>query len=144
MLKAYKISRNTGKTELVLFMSSEKQLNSELRIILNGKNFETNSVKYLGIQFDKNLTCKQQIYRVVINLNNGNAMVSKLRHVLDIKTLRSVYYAIFESHLLYASLAWGQNTYSVKRLHLLQMKSFRTMFFQNELKISKFSYRPSI
>ena len=30
---------------------------------------ETDSVKYLGIQFDKNVTCKQQINRVIINLN---------------------------------------------------------------------------
>ena len=50
--------------------------------------------------------------------------------MLDIKTLKSVYYAIFESHLWYASLAWLQNTSSVKRLHLLQKKSLRLMFFQ--------------
>ena len=58
-------------------------------------------------------------------------MLSKLRHVLDIKTLRSVYYAIFESHLCYASLVWAQNTNSVKRLHLLKKKSLRIMFFQS-------------
>ena len=58
-------------------------------------------------------------------------MLSKLRHVLDIKTLRSVYYAIFEPHLCYASLVWAQNTNSVKRLHLLQKKSLRLMFFQS-------------
>ena len=53
--------------------------------------------------------------------------MSKLRHVLDIKTLRSVYYAIFESHLCYASLAWAQKTNSVKRLHLLQKKPLRML-----------------
>ena len=58
-------------------------------------------------------------------------MLSKLRHVLDIKTLRSVYYAIFESHLCYASLVWAQNTNSVKRLHLLQKNFLRIMFFQS-------------
>ena len=56
--------------------------------------------------------------------------LSKLRHVLDIKTLRSVYYPIFESHLCYASLFWTQNTNSVERLHLLQKKSLTIMFFQ--------------
>ena len=61
----------------------------------------------------------------------ANAMLSKLRQVLDIKTLRLVYYAIFESHLCYASLLWAQNTNSVKKLHLLQKKSLRTMFFQS-------------
>ena len=106
-LKANEIFSNTGKTELVLFTSPKKQIDSEFKIILNGKNYETDLVKYLRIQIDKNLTCKQQIDRVVIGLNKGNAMISKLRHVLDIKTLRSVYYTIFESHLRYTSFCLG-------------------------------------
>ena len=57
-------------------------------------------------------------------------MLSKLKHVLDIKTLRSVHYAIFESRLCHASLVWAQNTNSVKRLHLLLKTSLRIMFFQ--------------
>ena len=118
-LKANKISLNVGKTELVLFTSSKKQLDCDLKIKLNGKRFYgTDSVKYLGIQIEKRLTWKQQINHVAFKLNKANAMLSKLRHVLDIKTLRSVYYAIFESHLCYASLVWAQNTNSVKRLHL--------------------------
>ena len=99
-LKANKISLNVGKTELVLFTSSKKQLDCDLKIKLNGKRlYETDSVRYLGIQIDKRLTWKQQINNVALKLNKANAMLSKLRHVLDIKTLRSVYYAIFESHL---------------------------------------------
>ena len=116
----------------MLFTSSKKQLNCDLKIKLNGKRlYETDSVRYLGIQIDKRLTWKQQINNVALKLNKANAMLSKLRHVLDIKTLRSVYYAIFESHLCYASLVWAQNTNSVKRLHLLQKKSLRIMFFQS-------------
>ena len=49
-------------------------------------------------------------------------MLSKLRHVLGKKTLRSVYYAIFESHLCYASFFSAENTNSIQRLHLLQQK----------------------
>ena len=61
-------------------------------------------------------------------------MLSKLRHVLDVKTSSSVYYAIFESHLCYASLVWAQNPNSVKRLikrHLLHKKSLRISFCQS-------------
>ena len=36
-LKANKISLNVGKTELVLFTSSKKQLDCDLKIELNGK-----------------------------------------------------------------------------------------------------------
>ena len=131
-LQANKISPNVGKTELVFFTSSKKQLECDLKIKFNGKRFyETDSVKYLGIQIDKRLTWKQHINHVVLKLSKANAMLSKLRHVLDIKTLRSVYYAIFEPHLCYASLVWEQNTNSVKRLHLLQKKSHRLMFFRS-------------
>ena len=131
-LKTNKISLNVGKTELVLFTSSKKQLECDLKIKLNGKRlYETDSVKYLGIQIDKRLTWKQHIKHLAFKLNKANAMLSKLRHVLDIKTRRSVYYAIFESHLFYASLVWAQNNNSAKGLHLLQKKSLRLMFFQS-------------
>ena len=84
---------------------------------LNGKRlYETDSVRYLEIQIDKRLTWKHQINHVVLKLDKANAMLSKLRHVLDIKTLRSVYYAIFESHLCYASLVWHKT--------LIQLKGF--------------------
>ena len=56
-LKANKISLNVGKTELVLFISSKKQLDCDLKIKLNGKRlYEIDSVKYLGIQIEKRLT----------------------------------------------------------------------------------------
>ena len=65
---------------------------------------------------------------MALQLNKANSI---LRHIFDIKTLRSVYCAIFEPHLCYASLVWAQNTNSVKRLHLFQKKSLRLMFFQS-------------
>ena len=166
-LKANKISLNVGKTELVLFPSSKKQLHCDLKIKLNGKRlYETDSVRYLGIQIDKRLARKQQINHMALKLNKRQCYVVKinfhdggrhhietspliypanqwtgfymitafvmkeLRPVLDIKTLRLVYYAIFESHLCYASLVWAQNTNLVIRLHLLQKKSL-SMFFQS-------------
>ena len=113
------------------FTWSKKHLDCDLKIKLNGKRlYETDSIKYLRIQIDKRLTWKHQINHVALKLNKANAMLSKVRHVLDIKTLRSVYYAIFESHLCYASLVWAQNLNSVKRLYLLQKKSLRMIFFQ--------------
>ena len=122
-LKANKISLNVGKIELGLFTSSKKQLDCDLKIKLNGKRlYKTDSAWYLEIQIDKRLTWKQQTIRVALKLKTANAMLSKLIHVLDMKTLSSVYYDIFESYLCYASLVWTQNTNSVKRLYLLRNK----------------------
>ena len=120
------------KLNLFFLLHLRNNLIFDLKIKLNGKRLsETDSFKYLRIQIDERLTWKQQVNYVALKLNKANAMLSKLRHVLDIKTLRSVYYAIFESHLCYASLVWAQNTNSVKRLHLLQKISLRIMFFQS-------------
>ena len=59
-------------------------------------------------------------------------MLSKIRHYVDIKTLKTIYHAIFESRPSYASLVWAQkNSSRVKRLHILHKKSLRLCFFQN-------------
>ena len=99
-LKANKISLHVFKAELKLFTSSKKQLDCDLKKKLNGKRlYEKNSVRYFAIQIDRRLTWKDQINYVAPKLNKVNAMLSKLAHVLDLKTLRSVYYAVFECHL---------------------------------------------
>ena len=45
-------------------------------------------------------------------------MLSKLRHFVNKGILLSVYYAIFNSHLTYLSLVWGQAKYSLNRTTL--------------------------
>lgn len=47
---------------------------------------------------------------VAIKLNYVNVMLSKLRHVLNTKTLKSVYYLILKFRLRYNSLVCAQNT----------------------------------
>ena len=66
--------------------------------------YETDSVKYLGFEIDKRIPWKQQISHVALKLNKGNDMFSTLRHVLDIEIVRSICYAIFQSHQYYVSL----------------------------------------
>ena len=91
--------------------------------------YEKELVKYLRIQFDKKLIWKQDINPVILKLNKANAILSKIGHVLDIKTLRSVYYAIFGSRLCYVSLAWAQKSNSLKRPYLLRKTSSRILLF---------------
>ena len=90
---------------------------------------QTHSVKYLGINIDENW--KQQISDTAIKLNKVNGILSKLRHFIDRKTLKSIYHAIFEPHLYYSSLVWAQNSNSIKRLFVLQKKSLRIIYLLN-------------
>ena len=52
-----KICLNISKTEVVLFNSLKKPTDSDLHLKLNGKRLSPkDSVKYLGIKLDNNLT----------------------------------------------------------------------------------------
>ena len=96
---------NVNNAEVFLFKSSRKFTDILFKLKRYGKSlYPTNSVKYLGIKTDENLNWKQQTSDIDIKLNKENAILSKLRHFVDRKTLRSIYHAIFEPHLHYSWL----------------------------------------
>ena len=49
------------------------------------------------------------------------------------KTLRNIYYTIFDSHLTYSCIVWAQNINTVNRLIILQKKVLRIMNFKDQL-----------
>ena len=68
-----------------------------LRKILNKKNH----VRYSGIKIDENLNWKTHAQELASKLNKRNSLLSKLRHFVSSYILRSVYFAIFQSHINY-------------------------------------------
>ena len=58
-----------------------------------------------------------------VMLNRANAMLLKIRNYLNTKTLRNIYFAIFDSHLSYSCIVWTQNINTVRRLTILQKKA---------------------
>ena len=49
------------------------------------------------------------------------------------KTLRNIYFAIFDSHLTLIEFVWAQNINTVRRLIILQKKALRIMNFKNQI-----------
>ena len=133
-LSANKISPNGEKTELVIFKSPRKVLSDEIKIKLTGKMlYPSNSVKYLGLRIDKPLHWHDQVNNIVTKLNRANALLLKIKNYVKIKTLRNIYYAIFDSHLIYSCIVWAQNINTVNRLIILQKKALRIMNFKDQL-----------
>ena len=52
-------------------------------------------------------------------------MLCKLHHYVNKVTIKSIYYAIFHSHLSYICTAWGQNLNPKHRINLLEKKAIR-------------------
>ena len=123
-LSANNISLNVEKTELVIFKSPRKVLLDEIKIKLSGKRlYPSNSVKYLGIKIDRFLHWHDQVNSIAVKLNRANALLLKIRNYVNTKTLRNIYFAIFDSHLSYSCIVWAQNINTVRRLIVLQKKA---------------------
>ena len=100
---------NVKKTELVIFKHQRKKLDSPIKIKLSRKRlYPSKSVKYLGIKIDENLNWKQHIHDIAIKLNRANALLSIIRNYVNKLTLRTIYFAIFDSHINYVNLIWDQ------------------------------------
>ena len=122
-LNASKISLNIKRTELVIFKHKKKKLECSIRIKLSRKRlYPSISIRYLGVKVDGNLNRKDHIHDVAIRLKRANALLFKIRNYVDFKTLKSIYFAIFDSHINYANLIWGQNVNSSFRIVNLQKK----------------------
>ena len=59
-------------------------------------------------------------------------MLYKVRQFVNEKTLISIYHAIFDSHLNYASIVWGQTKSSINRVFTIQKKAIRTIHFKGK------------
>ena len=46
-------------------------------------------------------------------LNRTNGLLAKLRHQVSSSLLKTIYFALFDSHLCYASQVWGQGSNNV-------------------------------
>ena len=63
-------------------------------------------------------------------LNRANALLFKMRKYVSLKTLRSIYFAIFDSYLSDYCLVWAQNRCTIQRIVILQKKAVRIINFQ--------------
>ena len=122
------ISLNVEKTELVIFKHKKKKLECPIRIKLSRKRlYPSNSIKYLGVKIDKNLNWNDHIHDIATKLNRANALLFKIRNYVNFNTLKSIYFAIFDSHIDYAKLVWVQNLNFALRIVNLQKKAIRNI-----------------
>ena len=68
------------KTETVIFKSKHKKFKGDLKINLCAKRlYPTESVKYLGVNIDTNLSWQRHVNYLSIKLNRANALLFKMR-----------------------------------------------------------------
>ena len=118
-LRANKISLNASKTELVIFKKQNQGLTKHLNFRLSGQKITpTQSTIYLGIVLDENLNWDNHLSCLIIKLSRAVGILSKLRYYVDFHTLRTIYFALFESHINYCLPCFGH--IKIEQLNKLQ------------------------
>lgn len=89
---------------------------------------QAESVKYLGVVIDRNLKWDRHILSVCNTLRSILFRFRYLKRILDIPTLKTIYYALVESRLRYGIVAWGSSVKEhIKKLEVVQKKFIKIM-----------------
>ena len=90
---------------MVIFKSKQKNFEGDLKIKFCGKRlYPTESVKYLGVKTDTNLSWQYHVNDLSFKLNRANALLFKMRKYVSLEILGSTYFAIFDYYLPYCCL----------------------------------------
>ena len=86
-----------------------KKVDIPIKVKLNCRRlYPSKSVQYIGIKINETFNWKQRIHDIAVKLNRANALLSIVRNYVNKLTLRTIYFAIFCSHINYVNLTWGQ------------------------------------
>ena len=134
-LLANKISLNAAKTELIFFRRPSQNI-PEIKIKVNGKKlYPSNYIKYLGINLDEHLTGSAHMSSLAPKLKRANGMLAKIRHYVESDQLKSLYFSIFSSHMLYGSQIWGQvKNIDFRNLQVIQNNAIRLISFEQDFR----------
>ena len=107
-LNSKRISLNVAKTEIAIFRRKKKHLDCDINLKLCGKILKPSTyIRYFGIYLDEYINWSPHINHFSQKLVKANAMLCKLQHFVNVATIKSVYYAIFHSHLSYMFVLHG-------------------------------------
>ena len=131
LLRASKISLNTSKTEIVIFRPRKKQIAKHLNFRISGQKINTcSNVKYLGIMLEENPEWNLHLNLLKSKLNRAIGLLCKIRHYVPKCPLKTLYYTIFHSCIIYACQIWGQSFNNLTNMQPLQDKALRVINFK--------------
>lgn len=128
-LKIWKIKINPSKCQLINL--SHKNANPSREIKLSEVIPWKNSIKYLGIRFDRRLTRSCHIQYTIDKVENRTNQLYPIfgrKSCLDINNKRLLYLACVRPIILYDSVVWGQTVSSHLRVLERSQNSFSVHF----------------
>ena len=126
--KLNKLSINFSKSYYMIF--SNKKKNPKFNITMDGNKLtRTDDFKYLGIIIDHKLKWNKHIKYILNKILKVSYMLTKIRHYIDLNSLKLLYYSLVHSHLIYCLTTWGgaPNT-TLQPLINIQKKNYKNYY----------------
>ena len=126
-----KLSLNVKKTKYSFFHKPSKKDNIPLQLpnltINNRKIKREESIKFLGVSLDENITWKEHLKYIENKCAKNIGLLYKAKHPLNKKcllvlpSLLNAYYSYVLTYTNYANIAWGSTRFTnLKKLHSKQ------------------------
>ena len=110
-MEANKLTINYTKSEYMII--TNKRLKRKFEIKINNICLtEADSVNYLGVLIDKNLTWKPHIAAISTKIARSSWVLARLKRYVNHKTLLTVYHSMIFPYLQYCITTWGSCSHS--------------------------------
>ncbi len=144
-----KISVNVTKCKYIIFKNQRKKIPSNLEAVIfnsneinkpnnpnniipleriHSMNQSNKTYKYLGILIDENLNFNSHVNQICSKLSRALFCLNRVKHKLNSKSLRTLYFSLFHSHLLYCNIIFNMTSQTnLNKISILQKKAIRTI-----------------
>jgi Reverse transcriptase (RNA-dependent DNA polymerase) len=127
--KNHELYLNSKKTVVMRFaarLNKSRALSSPL-IRLEGRSIqEVTEIKFLGITLDNTLDWGSHVNIISKQVASACFLIRKLVQLVDVCTVKLVYFGYIQSRLQYGIVLWGASSHA-NRLFVLQKKAIRCM-----------------
>ena len=122
------LSLNVKKTKYMIFSNIKLNLSSFSASIANVPIEQTTTARFLGVLVDNKLTWKQHITALQVKMTRNSSILLKLKGILPLDVLKTLYHCFVQSHLNHCPLVWGLgNKCTLARLFTAQKRAIRTL-----------------
>ena len=123
-LTVNRLSLNILKTKFMVFSVKNKKVTFP-HILLNDTAIENvSSFDFLGFIIHEKMNWEHHVNKIAKKINRYIGLMNKLKNILPVATLKTLYGSLILPHLNYGNLAWGL---SAGRLIQLQKRAVRVM-----------------
>ena len=138
-----RLSINFKKTNYMIIKSNKKKIADTFKVKLPNKDGseytleKKHCIKYLRVLIDDTISWNYHLSYTCSRISRNTGIFPKLRHFLDLKQLKQLFYNLIYPYLSYAILAWGSacathlKKIQVKQNHVIRLMFFATLYGKN-------------